>query len=445
MQPNEEQSNQSSDGRPPMSRDRPLPRRPLQPSSREARPASFPRRANFEVGPVNRPTTDQPSANSQPNYQPEPIESHTEPAPQIVNSAPAEFSPGLPGLSSPTQLSDRSTPPSQVESTGSIQPPSQPTVDRLNFTPPPKKKRNRLLTAAMVTLAVAVLGLALVSFFKAQAARNNPDKAFKDALEHNLTLKKLEAQTTTNDTSGQTFYDFTNPKNTIISTNTSIKQRLGSLNLKGYGSTKNTYISYTKLPKNLKSQVALNTTNGWVQIRINGQLPKNVNPTIFALSDPHYQAFGPLLIGNLDNKTRQQLINFVLQHKVYGYDKNKVTREKINNNKMIIYPIKLDASYLKIANQSSAASQGIDPTEIQLASDNLDQLKGANVTLYINAGDHTFSQIKIVKAGQTKTVSYSHYNNLSLPDEPQTKLMWQNFAPVQAQINSLVNLTNPPY
>lgn len=434
MQPNGELSNQPSDGRPPMSRDRSLPRRPLQPSGREARPSSFTRRSNFEVG-----ITDRPIADQQPNSQSEPIETPAEPAPR--DSTTVDSSSWLPDRPSITQSPDRPTPPSEVESTGS----SQPAVDRLNFTPPPKKKRNRWRTAAMATLVVVALGLTLASFLKAQAARNNPDKAFKDALEHNLTLKTVEAQTATSDVSGQTLYDFTNPKKTVISTNTSIRQGLGSLNLKGYGSTKNTYISYTKLPKNLKSPIVANTKNGWIQIRAGGLLPKNVSPTIFALSDPHYQAFGPLLIGNLDNKNRQQLINFVLQHKVYDYDKNKVTRDTINDKKMIIYPIKLDASYLKIANQSSAASQGIDPTEIQLATDNLDQLKGASVTLYIRASDHTFSQIKIAKAGQVKTISYSHYNNLSLPDEPQTKLMWQNFNPVQAQINALVNLTNLPY
>ena len=37
---------------------------------------------------------------------------------------------------------------------------------------------------------------------------------------------------------------------------------------------------------------------------------------------------------------------------------------------------------------------------------------------------------------------YSHYNHASLSDEPQTKLSWLNFTPLQQQIDQLAAKMN---
>jgi len=319
------------------------------------------------------------------------------------------------------------------------------TAQRRDFTPPPKKRRSKLIQSALIAIVFIIVGSGGYGFMKAQAAKNNPDTVIKDALSTNFSLQSLETRTKTDAVTSQTLYDLSTSKKPIVSTATSINQTKGTVGIKGYGTPQVSYVSYTELPSNISKTLNAQTKNAWIRVRTDSILPKAVAPTIANLSDPRYQLFGPIVTANLEVKTRQQTIDFLIAHKVYGYDRTKVTKEDVDGKKMFVYPIKLDTSYLKISSQSVAVTMGFDPTEIQAATDAMGQLKGATVTIYINASDHTFAKIKIVKDGKTKTIDYSKHNSATVPDEPQTKLLWQNFAPVQTEIDSLTNLTKATY
>jgi hypothetical protein len=349
-------------------------------------------------------------------------------------------------LSAPVEAAAVSTPalpqsPQPEPGTSASGPPNQP----LSFAPPPKKKRSRLLKTVFIVVVLAVIIGGAVSYAKLQAAKNDPDKAIKDALENSLSISSVESETTTSESTIKTKYDLSNTKNPIVSTKASIGQGKNAIGIDGYGSAKNTYASYTSLPKTLSKDLIAHTKNGWIQIRADGKQPKDVTDIMHNLSDPRYQIFGPVVTGNFSDKTRQQLVDFLISHKVYGYDATKVTHKKVGDQKMIIYPVKLDASYLKIASQSAAVNEGFDIADIQAATTAMDQLKGAKATLYINADNHTIARLKIVKDGKTKTIKFSNYDTTKLPAEPQTKLSWINFLPVQNQINSLTSLTKASY
>ena len=53
--------------------------------------------------------------------------------------------------------------------------------------------------------------------------------------------------------------------------------------------------------------------------------------------------------------------------------------------------------------------------------------------------------IKVEKNGQTRIIDYSKHDDVSMSDEPQTKLMWPNFEPVQNVIDAQTTLTTTEY
>jgi hypothetical protein len=251
-----------------------------------------------------------------------------------------------------------------------------------------------------------------------------------------LSLTKLQTQTTAGNSHTEAKYDFSAITNPIVSTAATIQLNGLNFGVDGYGSAKNTYISYTKLPANVNSALATTVKNGWIQIRSNSAIPKDVNPALANLADPRYQAFGPIVTGNFADKTRQQLVRFMQQHHVYKYDINNISKTSLGGEKVLAYPVDIDTSYLKIVNQSAASSEGLSPEDIQAAIDALGELKGAKTTIYVSTSDHTFARLDATRGDQTVTKTYSHYNDVTLPDEPQTKLLWQTFAPFQAQLEA---------
>lgn len=482
MQPSGEQPNRPTSGRPPLSRQRstdgvnpPIQRRPLQPMARRTYAGSLPTHqpqdqpdTSIQAPADSQPpqvvqTPEQEPAQLQPPYSPT-NDSIASPEPEPIATMPIATSPPSPELQPPAPQQPTTEPsteqhpapfqtpnnmPAQapaphipiapINSTGSETPKPH------SFTPPPQKKRRRIFTIIAITGASLLIIAGIISFAKAQAAWNNPDKAMKDAIGNNLTLKKVKSQTTSQSINSTTEYDFTAIKNPIISTESTIPQPKGPINMTGYGSAKNNFFSYTKLPSNLNSQGVKNAIGAVVQSRANGIEYKGVEGMPKKVSDPRYQVISPLLFGNYDEKTRTQLTDFMLNNKVYKYDINKVVGEKINDEGVLAYPIKLNVSYLKVSNQSAVFNMGFDPAEVQLGIDNLQELEGAKITIYIRKSDHKFIRIKIEKDGQTKTVDYTNQDDLSIPDEPQTKLTWPNFEPVQAQIDAQTTLTTTKY
>ncbi len=362
--------------------------------------------------------------------------------------APQPFEPTTPQISpEPTTRHPESTQPlhSAHTTSGEPAPINHDKLQSLDKKPAKPKKRKKILIIVAVVMAVILLIGGIVSYARAQAAWNNPDKAMKDAIANNLKLKKVKSQTTSESINSTTEYDFSALKNPTISTESSIPQPKGPINMTGYGSVKNNYFSYTKLPSNLNSQGVKNAIDAVVQTRENGIKFKGVDGMPEKVSDPRYQVISPLLLGNYDDKTRSQLTDFMLNNKVYGYDINKVTSDKIKDEGVLAYPIKINVSYLRVSNQSAVFNMGFDPAEVQLGIDNLAYLEGAKVTIYIRKSDHKFTRIKVEKDGQTRTIDYTNHDDVSMSDEPQTKLIWPNFEPVQNVIDAQTTLTTTEY
>src|SRR5690606_36721861 len=128
------------------------------------------------------------------------------------------------------------------------------------------------------------------------------------------------------------------------------------------------------LPATVNPKIAKQMSTTWVQVRQDGTLPKDLPTLIFKATDPRYQAFGPILMGNIEEKAKDELVQFIIKNKVYGYDETRVTKDKLGDESVFVFPIKLDVSYLQVASQSLALSTGIGPGETQLAIDDMEAL-----------------------------------------------------------------------
>lgn len=440
MEPSREQPERSDD-QTPLPRSRPdsfvgpIQRRP--PLSRSSAPQPMARRP-YQAEPA--PST--PAQAPEPIIAPEPVMTpESTPVmqmPQPESLAPPEQSQAVPQPSPPAE---QAAPVQPVERPSQPQPLGQ----KMDFTPPPRKNRRRWMYPALAVVVTLVLGAGIFSYAKALAARNNPDTVMRDAISNTLSLKTLQSTTKYADTNITTKYDFTDAKNPVISAASSVTTPKGQAMINGYGDLKNTYFNYESLPKGVAANIAKQMSNTWVQVRQNGEMPKNVPDIVFKASDPRFQAFGPIIMGNFDGQTKEQLLDFMLKNKVYGYEVDKVKKEKIGDETVFVFPIKLDVSFLQVASQSAALNVGLEPADTQLAIEAMESLRDASVTLYVNAGDHTFSRMYISKDGAAKTIDLSGYKETRLPAAPQTKLVWQGFIPLQNQIEAQSNLTKAPY
>jgi hypothetical protein len=333
----------------------------------------------------------------------------------------------------PAQPPAQTLPPTQTLPTAASTVPQMP----LQFTPPVTRQR-RHLSRKMVLIIVVVLVIAAGGFVALQwyNRQNNPDIAFQDALQASLSTTQLQAQTTAGSDTKQVSYDFTSLTNSIISSQATVQLDGSGFQLRGYGSSRNTYISYSKLPSVISGSVATAVRNGWVRLRANGTEAPGVSAVLTNLADPRYQAFGPVIFGNFPAKTRVQFSNFLNAHHVYAYNPKQVTRASLSGVKVFAYSITPNLNYLQIFNQSVATSEGFQPGDIQAAINALVALKGAKMTFYISVDSHRLQDITIVQGAQRTTTVYSNYNNVSLPNEPPTQLNWQAFAAVQLQMET---------
>lgn len=322
---------------------------------------------------------------------------------------------------------------------------TQPPLNR-DFTPPkPKKNLHRFLKPALAAAMMVILAGGIFSYAKVLAARNNPDTVMRDALSNSLSLTTVQSTTKFAGANITTQHDFTDTKNPVVNTASSVTSPKGKLTINGYGNLKNTFVNYASLPKTVTPKIAKQMSNTWVQLRIDGTLPKNTPDYAIKVSDPRYQAFGPIIMANFKGQTKEQLLDYMIKNKVYGYESEKTKKETLGEESVFVFPIKLDVDYLKVASQSAAVSMGLDPTDTQLAVDAMESLRGTSVTLYVRASDHTIARMYISKDGAAKTIDLSGYKETRLPASPQTKLNWVGFTPIQNQIEAQADLTKATY
>lgn len=342
------------------------------------------------------------------------------------------------------------TPPSQV--IAAPQPPIAPAVEATPASTPstpeplpakapkPKRSKRRLLkTLAKLLFVLLIAGAAAVGALFAvryQASRNDPTKIFSAALTSALSTSQVETKTTIGSNSADVSLDFSVPTNIQSSNQATVSLAGATVQLAGYGSAKNSYISYQKLPSAASKTVTTIAQDAWVQLRANGTLPAGVNATLSNVADPRYQAFGPVVFGNFLPKTSQQLINYATSHDIYHFEPKQVHHQTVDGQKVLAYPTKLGTSNLKILNDSAASSEGFEPGDVQAAVNKFDAYKNAAVTMYVTASGHQFMGVDINLGQAMVQIRYSNFDHVNLPAEPQTKLMWLQFAPIQLQIEA---------
>jgi hypothetical protein len=321
--------------------------------------------------------------------------------------------------------------------------PTQPTTPAADpattaqFAPPPKpvKRGRKVFKWLAVALLGALIGGGTYGYFSWQAHRNQPDTIFRDALLHSLQTPKLETVTTIGTDKTTVSYDFSVTTNPVISSQATFQQAGATFGLKGYGNSKNSYFSYTSLPAKIDPKLAASIKDSWVQVRSGGVQPAQTKSVLTHLIDPRGQVVGPVVFGNFDQKTRQQLADFLISHHVYKYDALKVQKTLLGQHKVLSFRATPDIGFLKVANQSAAANLGFTPDDVQTAVDALGELRGSSFEMLIDRGSHQLLEVDIALAnGQTETLTYATPANLELPNEPQTKVTWQNFASFQQQL-----------
>ncbi|MDB5170331.1 MAG: hypothetical protein JWO35_25 [Candidatus Saccharibacteria bacterium] len=301
----------------------------------------------------------------------------------------------------------------------------------------------RAIKIILIILAVSVVLGGLYALMRYQAYRNNPDTVFKDALQASLSTTKFQSETMPDTTSSKVSYDLSAPTNPMVSSEATIQLSGTSYDVNGYGTAKNTYVSYRSLPKTVSPSLSSVVQNAWVGVRINGALPAGVPTALAGAGDPRNLAYGPVFFANIAPKIRKQQVQYMIAKKVYDYKVEKVTQTKIGDTKVFVFAAQPNVSYLKIANQSAAFSAGLTPADIQDAVNALDNLKGATMKLYIAKSNHQLVRTEITKDNRTVSTTYSYDSNLALPTEPQTKLGWPDFASYQFQIEAQAATKQP--
>jgi hypothetical protein len=342
-------------------------------------------------------------------------------------------------------------------------PTDEPPIKR-DFTPPPKIKTRRrwlaklrrskvartklprlpvsrrglkkVMPIVMPALGALVVIGAIIGYFHWQAVRNNPTRVFQDALQSSLSTQQITTQTSGGGLDSTVNHDFGVLTNPIVSSQSTIKLFGSNFDVAGFGTAQNSYVSYTGLPSIIPASLAKVVKNSWVQLRVNGVQPPGISGVLTNLADPRYQSFGPVLFANLPAKDRQQIMTYIAANHIYKYSVNKVTHTQVGGIKAVVYAVKLNADSLKVINQSAAVSEGFSPSDVEAATTAISNLKNASTTFYVSSKTHRFLQVVITQNGQTTTMSYSNYDQVTLPNEPVTQLGWTGFAPDQYQLET---------
>lgn len=367
------------------------------------------------------------------------------PASQTVPLVPAPVPPVV--SAPPAALAAPAVPPAKTA--------PMPSLDVVAAHPPaeiphnpkaPAKTRRWIMRAIVVVLALAALAAAVGGWLHWQAQRNDPDKIFQEALNLSLSIKQVHtqttseniAQTTSGTTSSQVDYDFSSPADPTVSSDNTVKIGGANFGVAGYGSAKNSFISYTKLPDFIAQDTATAVGGSWVRMREDGRLPTGTSSVLANLADPRYRDFGVIILGKYTPQTRQELVNFMLANRVYTYNKQQVHKRQLGNVPVLVYSVKLNSNYLKIANQSAAANLKFQPEEVKAAVDALDHIKNNQAIIYVSTSTHRIQQLEFTGLDGRTTVTFEQYDHVTMPGEPQTKLTWKDFTPSYNQITAQV-------
>lgn len=304
----------------------------------------------------------------------------------------------------------------------------------------PRKPLKELARWQLFGRVVALIAVALVLLaggfwlFRQHTQAANPSTMLQDALRQAMSTKQVSIETISGPNDQTTNFDFTTPTNLSTSSTATVAINGSNFNLKGYGTLKDSYFSYSKFPLAIDTKLSSQLTNAWVHVRNKGTEPAGVSGPLYQVADPHYQIIGPVVFGNFTPAERDALLKFIGDNTIYSFDGKQGGRDTIAGHHVLTYTVTLNTGSLLVLNQNAALSEGIDPNDIQAAIDHLSTLRGATLALAIDASKHQLVQIAATKSGQTTIYDYSNFGSAQVSNEPQTRVTWDGFSPYQLQI-----------
>lgn len=302
------------------------------------------------------------------------------------------------------------------------------------------QRRVLIPIAVVATIALAGFGIrAGVSYAQTQAS---PATIYADALTNAMETQYVTVSKQVGNNQIVTTIDFAKAKSPVIAAHASSTIAGAKFEFNTYGTARDSYFSYTKLPAGLPTTTVSAIEKHWIQLRKNGNLPAGINTQLSNPADPRFAAFGPFLFANLDKKTGQKIGAFIADHKVYGYNTSKVTSVPLNGKNALLFNGKFDSGYAKVANQSLATSQGFNPSEVQRVVDSLTPFKDATSSLYIDAGSRLPLRLVLKTVdGQTISYDFSNINKTTIMQKPSSNIAWPEFATTQLQLEAQTSAT----
>jgi hypothetical protein len=121
-----------------------------------------------------------------------------------------------------------------------------------------------------------------------------------------------------------------------------------------------------------------------------------------------------------------------------------VHRTSLGGKKVFTFTVKPDVGYLQVATQSVANAEGFTPNDAQAAVASLEALNSSTMTIYVSKSGHRIVGAEVKTPTDDIALSYGHFDSSAVTAEPQTKLVWQSFAPYQYQLEAqaAANLTS---
>jgi hypothetical protein len=349
--------------------------------------------------PLNIPVTP-PTAPQQPVSQPE-----QPPAPQPQAPQQAQSLPHLPVQAVTEQ--------------------SNPKAKRLT------KPSSKLLKITGVFVAIVVIALGVVAFISWQAKQSDSVTLLRDGLNNSLSLQHVSVSSQALADTRNAKIDFSNAQNPLTSSEGTAHDSGDVFKVATYGTKQVTYLSYAALPPSISPQISNSIKGSWIQLRNKPETVIDTDSTLPGIAEPGNLIFGPVILGNYPDLARKQIVNYLLAHKVYALQQPKAIKGEFHGQKVYILPVKIDSNYLRVSIESAAAAIGLKPTDIGQVVDHMGELQAASAKLYVSAKGHHIVRF----TGNHFDYSYK-FDDATVASEPQTHVNWQNFAPVQLQIEA---------
>ena len=306
-----------------------------------------------------------------------------------------------------------------------------------------KLAQKRVIVPASAALSLALLGWGVYAGVRYIQTQGSPETIYKTALVHALSTQQVQITMQSPDSQSVTQLDLTALKSPRISSAGTTVIAGMKFGIRSYGSSSDSYVSYSSVPTGVATSTANAVQNKWVQLRRAGQLPAAINAPLSNAADPRYQTLGPMLFANTSKETSQTIASFLVAHHVFGYDPLKVSKVPLNGTKVLLYQGKFDADYARIANRSVATSMGFSMPDIQRALDALNPYKGATSKLYVDPNGRKVVRLELTTSGG-QTTSYDFTGRASLPSQPSSNIDWPQFASTQLQLEAQASATAAP-